>query len=232
MDKLFSNMEKIESYFQIENGIVIGYHSDEIDNTLLPEGTKMVKANVENPDLLLGLDEKFIKENDREKIQEVSNNFFIETQKIPIKDSIKKRLKSLLIDIKLAEELDEDVTELRKQFNTLKKEYKSVHKEDSETKKESILKVNAGRTRTITLPNNESNLNGTIEPENENIQSVQWTKTKGGSAQIANPNNLSTTVTGLKKGVYEFTLSVTNDLGAEATDTVKITVKNEDPKEQ
>lgn len=33
-------MEKVEVYFQVENGNIVGYHSDQIDTKLLPKGPR------------------------------------------------------------------------------------------------------------------------------------------------------------------------------------------------
>ncbi|MBP2833499.1 hypothetical protein J8281_14990 [Aquimarina sp. U1-2] len=217
-------MEKVEVYFQVENGNIVGYHSDEIDSKNLPKGTKMVKADVENPELLLGLEEKFIKEENIERLEHEFDTVFIENQKIPEQQSIKKRLKSLLLDIQLAEELDENVSDLKKDFEKLKQEYKAL-------KKDSITKVDAGRSRTITLPNNKTNLNGDVFPEKGEIKSITWSKIKGSGGKIKAPDRLSTTVTDLKRGYYEFKLSVTNDQDKIISDIVKVKVQrknNED----
>lgn len=177
----------------------------------------MIKAGAENPELLLGLNEKFIKEREVTKLQKASDEFFIENQRIPEKDNIRRKLKSLYVDIQLADELDEDVSDLKREFEKLKKAYKAL-------KKDSITKVDAGRARTITLPSNKTNLNGDVYPTKGEIKSVSWSKVKGSGGRITNPNSLTTTATGLKKGYYEFKLSVTNDQGKVISDIVKVTV--------
>ncbi|MCK8520223.1 hypothetical protein M0D21_01520 [Aquimarina sp. D1M17] len=216
-------MEKVEVFLEVENGIIIGFQDYEIDTSTLPKGTKIVKAKVEQPDLLLGLEEKYIssKPSTVEKLlTQKIQNLTLQSKKAdePLNDfQLKSKLKSLLIDIQLADELDEDVSDLKREFEKLKKAYKAL-------KKDSITKVDAGRARTITLPSNKTNLNGDVYPTKGEIKSVSWSKVKGSGGRITNPNSLTTTATGLKKGYYEFKLSVTNDQGKVISDIVKVTV--------
>lgn len=213
-------MAKVKVYLEVEDGVIVGYHNDEIEQSNLPPNTKIIEKEIDDPGLLLGLNEKFIS-SDTKIIRKMANKKMEEFQSESKVIVTRAQLKSLLIDIQLAEELDEDNTDLKKQFNTLKKEYKAI-------KTYPISKVDAGRTRTITLPNNKSNLNGDITPNNGSYTTVKWTKVKGGVSKITKPNDLSTTVTGLKKGTYEFKLSVTNDENKVISDVVKIVVKQKD----
>lgn len=212
-------MAEVEVYLEVEDGIIIGYHDYEVDKDVLPKGTKFVKFTSDNPDLLMGLEEKYINEDIKE-VKKASEEYLKVNRPSEI-DICFGKLRALYLDIKLKEELGDTTDELEKEFEKLKKEYKLL-------KKDPVLKVNAGRSRTITLPNNKINLGGTITPERGEIVSVKWTKKKGSTAAIDKPNSLSTKVTGLKKGLYEFELTVITSNDKKLSDIVKVTVKEED----
>lgn len=57
------------------------------------------------------------------------------------------------------------------------------------------------------------------------ITNYQWTKVSGGSFQIVSPNTLTTVIRNLRPGTYVFQITVTNENGDTATDTVQITVR-------
>lgn len=84
----------------------------------------------------------------------------------------------------------------------------------------------AGSDVVITLPTNTASLNGTASYDPDgSITAYQWTKITGpGSGTIAAATQAQTTVTGLTQGVYTFELRVTDNKGAVAKDTMKITV--------
>ncbi len=208
-------MAKVKVFLEVENGTIVGYHSDKISSEFLPKGTKIVEKEIEEPGVLLGLDEKFIEANPKELEKESGK--ILELDRAKPADVTRNNLKSILIDIQLAEALDEDISDLKREFEKLKKAYKALNKD-------SITKVDAGRARTITLPSNKTNLNGDVYPTKGEIKSVTWSKVKGSGGRITNPNSLTTTATGLKKGYYEFKLSVTNDQGKVISDIVKVTV--------
>jgi len=84
--------------------------------------------------------------------------------------------------------------------------------------------VNAGADQSITLHVNSVTLTGTASDPDGSIASYQWVKLSGGAATITSPSSLSTTVTGLVQGTYSFKLTVTDNQGATASDTVQITV--------
>ena len=72
--------------------------------------------------------------------------------------------------------------------------------------------ANAGPDKTINLPVNNINLDGSgsSDPDN-NISSYQWTKISGPlSFTIATPAAVQTTVTNLAEGIYKFELKVTD----------------------
>jgi len=87
--------------------------------------------------------------------------------------------------------------------------------------------ANAGPDITITLPTNSVTLNGSGSDSDGSIVAYKWTYVSGQtlSVNITNPNNAITGVTGLVAGGYIFQLTVTDNLGATATDTVNVTVK-------
>ncbi len=84
--------------------------------------------------------------------------------------------------------------------------------------------VSAGNDVAITLPTNSVNLSGSASDPDGNVLSTQWTRVSGGSATIANPNSLSTAVTGLSLGTYVFRLTATDDDNGQVFDTVSVRV--------
>ena len=85
--------------------------------------------------------------------------------------------------------------------------------------------ADAGKDQTITLPTNSVNLDGTGADEDGTIASYQWTKISGpNSGSINNGNSSSATATNLSAGTYRFELTVTDNKGAIAKDTVQVTV--------
>ena len=86
--------------------------------------------------------------------------------------------------------------------------------------------ANAGNNKTITLPINSVTLSGSGKDEDGTIASYQWSKISGpGSGSIKNANSSSATASNLSVGVYEFELTVTDNKGAIAKDTVEVSVK-------
>jgi hypothetical protein len=85
--------------------------------------------------------------------------------------------------------------------------------------------ANAGADQNITLPVNQSSLNGSGTDPDGTITAYAWTKIAGPvSGMITNPSAAVTTVTGLTEGVYKFQLKVTDNSGATDTDTMQVTV--------
>jgi uncharacterized membrane protein len=86
--------------------------------------------------------------------------------------------------------------------------------------------ANAGADQTITLPTNAVNLDGSAssDPEN-NITGYVWTKISGSTSfNIANSNAVTTQVTNLFQGIYQFELKVTDAGGLFSKDTIQVTV--------
>jgi len=85
--------------------------------------------------------------------------------------------------------------------------------------------ANAGTDISITLPVNSTTLNGSGSDPDGTIASYSWNKWTGPAQYTINaPANASTGVTGLVQGVYQFILTVTDNNGATATDTIQVTV--------
>lgn len=86
--------------------------------------------------------------------------------------------------------------------------------------------ANAGSDVTITLPVSSATLNGTASSDADGtIATYAWSKIDGPAQYtIANSNSASTTVSNLVQGVYTFQLTVTDNAGASATDTIVVTV--------
>ncbi|HVU95078.1 MAG TPA: PKD domain-containing protein [Puia sp.] len=87
--------------------------------------------------------------------------------------------------------------------------------------------VDAGSAQTITLPVSTATLTGTATGNGgATIASTTWTQTGGpGTATIASPAALSTTVSSLVAGVYTFKLTAKDNNGQTASANVTVTVK-------
>ncbi|KXK31410.1 MAG: PKD domain-containing protein [Bacteroidetes bacterium OLB12] len=84
--------------------------------------------------------------------------------------------------------------------------------------------ANAGPDRTITLPVNSVVLTGTANDLDGTIASYSWSKLSGPTATLTNQNTNVVTISDMIAGTYLIRLTVTDNLGATATDNVSITV--------
>ena len=86
--------------------------------------------------------------------------------------------------------------------------------------------ANAGSNIDITLPTNNTTLNGSASSDPDGtIATYAWSKTSGpASYSIANAGAATTALNNLVQGVYVFTLQVTDNAGATASSTVTVTV--------
>ena len=85
--------------------------------------------------------------------------------------------------------------------------------------------ANAGPDRTITLPTHSTTLNGSGTDNDGNIVAYTWVKIAGPSAgTLTNANAAVATVDSLVQGLYRYRLTVTDNAGATASDTVQVTV--------
>ncbi len=88
--------------------------------------------------------------------------------------------------------------------------------------------ANAGRDTTIVIPATSTSLDGSASTDiGGTITSYEWSQVSGPApATIASSNGVSTTVNDLIAGQYIFQLTVTDNSGNTATDTVQVTVVN------
>jgi gliding motility-associated-like protein len=86
--------------------------------------------------------------------------------------------------------------------------------------------ANAGGDKNINLPTNSTTLNGSGSDADGSIASYQWAKTSGPSVTMGPATNAVLTLSNLVAGVYEFELTVTDNLGGTGTDVATITVLN------
>lgn len=85
--------------------------------------------------------------------------------------------------------------------------------------------VNVPETVTITLPTNSTSVTAVANDADGTIASYQWVQISGNAdAVIDEPTNVDTAFNNLSEGTYVFQVTVTDDDGATATDTVTIIV--------
>ena len=84
--------------------------------------------------------------------------------------------------------------------------------------------ANAGADKIITLPTSTVSLSGSGSDADGTISNYLWSKISGPSATITTATSATTTITSLVQGVYLFELKVTDNQGAIARDTMKVTV--------
>lgn len=84
--------------------------------------------------------------------------------------------------------------------------------------------ANAGADQSITAPASTINLIGSGADPDGTISTYFWSQVSGTAATIANPNISATSVSGLTVGVRKFELTVTDNNGGIAKDTMQVTV--------
>ena len=85
--------------------------------------------------------------------------------------------------------------------------------------------ANAGPDKVITLPLNSTTLDGSGTDPDGNIASYNWTKIAGPvTGTLTNASSAQASVSGLVQGVYQYQLQVTDNSGATAKDTMRVTV--------
>ncbi len=94
------------------------------------------------------------------------------------------------------------------------------------TQSNPVITAVAGSPLQITLPLTSVTLIGTGTPNfGYSINSYSWTKISGPTQfNILSPNQAQTVINNLVQGTYQFVLTVTDNSGASATDTITITV--------
>ena len=78
--------------------------------------------------------------------------------------------------------------------------------------------------QSITLPVSTVTLTGTASDPDGSVASYLWTKVSGTGGTITTSTAASTTITGLTAGTYVYSVRVTDNSGATATDNITITV--------
>lgn len=84
--------------------------------------------------------------------------------------------------------------------------------------------ANAGSDVSITLPTNAVVLNGTGTDTDGSIASYAWTKVSGPAASMSGQTTANLSLSNLVAGTYVFSLTVTDNQAATATDNVTVTV--------
>ena len=84
--------------------------------------------------------------------------------------------------------------------------------------------ANAGADQVITLPTNSLSISGSGSDTDGTISSYAWTQVSGAATTLTNANTNAIGVAGLAAGSYVFRLTVTDNLGASATDDVNLNV--------
>ncbi|XP_062385032.1 dyslexia-associated protein KIAA0319-like protein isoform X2 [Sardina pilchardus] len=88
--------------------------------------------------------------------------------------------------------------------------------------------ANAGPEKELTLPVDHTTLDGSKSSDDQKIATYHWRQTKGpDGVKIENADSAVATVTGLQVGVYEFTLTVTDERNLKSSDTVNVIVREE-----
>ena len=89
-------------------------------------------------------------------------------------------------------------------------------------------RVSAGADQTLTLPDNILTLTASASDNDGSISTISWNQVGGPSgASIQTPGSLITRVEGLSEGEYLFSVSVTDDDAATASDTVFVKVNKQ-----
>ncbi|XP_012673847.2 dyslexia-associated protein KIAA0319-like protein isoform X2 [Clupea harengus] len=88
--------------------------------------------------------------------------------------------------------------------------------------------ANAGPEKELTLPVDRTTLDGSKSKDDQKIATYHWRQTKGpDGVKIENADSAVATVTGLQVGVYEFTLTVTDERNEKSSDIVNVIVREE-----
>ncbi|MBN8577745.1 MAG: gliding motility-associated C-terminal domain-containing protein [Cytophagales bacterium] len=89
--------------------------------------------------------------------------------------------------------------------------------------------ANAGSDKILTLPANSLNLVGSGSDPDGSIASYLWTKVSGPAATMAGTTTSTLSLSNLVQGAYVFRLTVTDNVGATASDDVNVTVAVNQP---
>ncbi|MEQ9415331.1 MAG: tandem-95 repeat protein, partial [Cyclobacteriaceae bacterium] len=84
--------------------------------------------------------------------------------------------------------------------------------------------ANAGTDVTLTLPVNSTTINGSGSDPGGSIVSYLWAKVTGPTVTLSNASTSNLSLSAMVAGVYEFSLTITDNDGNTATDNVLVTV--------
>jgi poly(3-hydroxybutyrate) depolymerase len=102
--------------------------------------------------------------------------------------------------------------------------YKKGTVSSSPTTENTAPTVNAGADKTITLPTNSVELQGSAS-DADGISSYTWTKVSGGTASLSGQTTSKLKASNLVAGTYVFRLTVKDNKGLAKSDDVAVTVK-------
>lgn len=84
--------------------------------------------------------------------------------------------------------------------------------------------VNAGADKSLVLPENSTTFTASAGDADGTIASYHWAKLNGPAASLNNVQSATLSLSDLVEGEYSFQVKVTDNLGAQATDEVKLRV--------
>ncbi|TRX60127.1 T9SS type B sorting domain-containing protein [Fulvivirga sp. M361] len=85
--------------------------------------------------------------------------------------------------------------------------------------------VDAGSDITLRLPVNSVNITANANDPDGSVTTFLWEKVSGSTANLANTNTRTVTVSNLVEDIYEFRITVTDNDGASNNDIVRVTVQ-------
>lgn len=115
-------MTKNNYYLHLINGVVVGYHSNEIDKDVLPKGEKFLPIETDTPASYLNLDEKQIY---LDPLPEVSHDL---TDRNTLSYR-RQELKKMFYEIQFTEVIKEDATDLKADYEIKLREYNALKTE-------------------------------------------------------------------------------------------------------
>ncbi len=98
-----------------------------------------------------------------------------------------------------------------------------TNQSDNSTNKAPLAR--AGSDRTLVLPTNTIDIQGTADDPDGKIASFRWTQLSGAAASLSGTNTSRLRASNLREGSYIFQLTVTDDDGASHSDKMLVSVK-------
>jgi hypothetical protein len=106
-------------FLHLQNSTVVGFHSDDIDATLLPRGEKTIKVLTNEPSKYLGLDEKQIFLDPLPEVEHDVTDY----DTLPNR---RQELKRLFYEIQFTKGILEDAKHLGTSYDTKLREYNDL----------------------------------------------------------------------------------------------------------